>query len=129
MGLAEKRAMEQAKQWLPKREAELKEICGGPVPYEVDWASFETDAKGIEWLEHNGPQQVSAAFRGICHDDVGKQAVREGVKKVILRNAATPAEKALTFDTGVLTLKCAFSQSPGGRFTDREIRAAIEPKL
>jgi hypothetical protein len=129
MGLAEKRAMEQAKQWLPKRETELKEICGGAVPYEVDWTSFETDAKGIEWMEHNGPQQVSAAFRGICHDEVGKQAVREGVKKVVLRNAAAPAEKALSFDAGVLTLKCAFAQSPGGRFNDREIRQTLEAGL
>ena len=129
MGLAEKRAMEAAKVWLPKRETELKEICGGAVPYEVDWSSFETDAKGIEWLENNGPQQVSMAFRGICRDEVGKQAVREGVKKVVLKNAAKVEEKAVSFAGGVLTLRCAFAQSPGGRFNDREIQAALEAGL
>jgi hypothetical protein len=130
MGLAEKRAMEKAmSDWLPKREAELAEICGGPVPYEVDWKSFDGDAKGIEWLEHNGPQQVSMAFRGIGADDLGRQALREGVKKVVLRNAPKPDEKELHFSEGVLTLRCAFAQSPGGRFNDREISAALEAKL
>ncbi|MCU0725050.1 MAG: hypothetical protein MUE73_04545 [Planctomycetes bacterium] len=130
MGLAEKRAMEKAmKEWLPNREKELAEICGGPVPYEVDWTSFDGDAKGIEWLEHNGPQQVSMAFRGIGTDDLGRQALREGVKKVVLRNTGKPEEKQLGFEGGVLTLRCAFAQSPGGRFTDREIRTAIEAKL
>jgi len=129
MGLAEKRAMEKAKEWLPGREAELKEICGGTLPYEVDWKTFETDAKAIEWLEFNGPQQVGAALRGICRDEVGKQAVREAVKKVVLRNAAEAEAKALAFEGGVLTLCCAFAKSPGGRFNDREIRTFLESRL
>jgi hypothetical protein len=130
MGLQERRAMEQAVQgWLPARQAELKEICGGDVPYDVDWASFEGDVKGIEWLEFNGPQQVSAAFRGVCTDDLGRQAVREGVKKVVLKNMAEIGQKALGFQDGVLSLCCAFAQSPGGRFTDGEIAKLLLEKL
>ena len=129
MGLQERRAMEKAQEWLPERQAELKEICGGEVPYEVDWDSFEGDAKGIEWLEFNGPQQVSAALRGVCTDDLGRQAVREGVKKVVLRNVAEVEQKKLSFQDGVLTLCCAFAQSPGGRFTDGEIAKLLLEKL
>lgn len=112
--------------WLPKREQELTEISGGgKIPYEVDWSSFDNDAKGIEWLEHNGPQQVSAALRGICHDDLGKEAIREGLKKVVLRNTAEPADKKVGFAGGVLELTCAFAKSPGGRFSDGEIRTCL----
>ncbi len=130
MGLQEKRAMKAAQEWLPGREKELSEISGGgKILYEVDWPSFEADAKGIEWLEHNGPQQVSAALRGICHDDLGREAIREGLEKVALRNVATVAERRVTFAGGVLELRCAFALSPGGRFTDGEIRRCLEAGL
>lgn len=130
MGLQEKRAMKAAQEWLPGREKELGEISGGaPIPYEVDWPSFDGDAKGIEWLEHNGPQQVSAALRGICHDDLGREAIRDGLKKVVLRNVAAVADKRVTFADGVLELRCAFAQSPGGRFTDGELRRCLEAGL
>lgn len=130
MGLAEKRAMKAAQDgWLPAREKELTEISGGAIRYEVDWDSFATDAKGIEWLEHNGPQQVSAALRGICHDALGKEAIQAGLKTVLLRNVAKVEEKQVTFQGGVLELRCAYAQSPGGRFNDREIRTCLEAGL
>jgi hypothetical protein len=130
MGLAEKRAQKAAEEgWLPARQKELTEISGATIPYEVEWASFDGDAKGIEWLEHNGPQQVSMALRGICHDALGKEAIQGGLKKVVLRNCKDVAAKALSFQGGVLTLHCAWAQSPGGRFNDREIQACLEAGL
>lgn len=122
MGLEEKRAIKAAVEgWLPAKQAELQELCGGAVPYDVDWASFDGDLKGIQWLEFNGAQQVSMAFRQIGVDDLGKESLR-GIKKVVLKNVKEVADKKLGFEGGVLTLACAYAQSPGGRFTDGQIR-------
>jgi hypothetical protein len=130
MGLAEKRAMKEAQDgWLPRRQAEIDGLCGGSIPYEVDWDSFADDAKGIQWLEANGPQQVASAVRSICQDELGKEAVRAAIKKVVLRNTADAAGKRLTFEDGVLCLTCAFAQSPTGRFSYVEIETLLESRL
>ena len=130
MGLEEKREIQKAETgWLPQRKAELKELCGGDVPYEIDWTSFDGDVKGLNWLEANGPAQVGVAFRIIGADDLGKQALREGVKKVVIKNVKEVGQKSCTFDGGVLTLACAYSQSPGGRFKGEEIRDVLMAKL
>ncbi len=130
MGLQEKRAMKEAVEgWLPKRQKELNDLCAGEVPYEVDWDSFADDAKGISWLEANGPQQVASAFRVVCKDDLGKEAIRDGIKKVVLKNVGEIEGKALSFDDGVLALACAFAQSPRGRFGYKEIQTLLESKL
>jgi hypothetical protein len=105
---------------LPKRQAELKEVCGCDVPYAMDWASFAGDAKGLKWLEANGPEEVSRAFRTIGTDDLGREALR-GVKKIVVKNVPEVKQKELSFSDGVLTLICAFSQSPDGRVASGEI--------
>jgi hypothetical protein len=130
MGLQEKRAIKAAEDgWLPKRQSELDGLAGTSVPFEIDWDSFEGDVKGIEWLEANGPAQVINAFRVLCKDELGKEAVKESVKSVSFKNVLAKDDKSLTFEGGVLALSCAFSQSPGGRYGDREIRTLLESKL
>lgn len=129
MGLAEKRAMKEAQEgWLPKRNDELKQISGGEIAYDIDWDSFDSDAKGIQWLEHNGPQQVAMAFRVICQDALGKEAIQSTVKSVRLRNA--PGEqRAVEFSDGVLSVQGAFAEGAKGTVRDKEIRATLEGAL
>ena len=130
MGIAEKRALKEAQDKIPGRQDELKEISGGAeVVYEVSWDSFADDAKGSSWLDMNGPHQVSCAFRRICKDDIGRDAIKEGLKKVAIVNLADAGEKKLAFADGVLQLHCAFAQSPKGRFTDVEIAKILEENL
>ena len=129
--LDEKREIEKAKgQWLPAKNKELSELSGGgTMGFEIDWASFAGDLQGMSWLEFNGPQQVVNAFRMIGEDDLGRQALRDGVKKVVVKNAASEKEKAMAFQAGVFTLTCAFAKSPGGRFTHDQIKAFLSEKL
>jgi hypothetical protein len=125
MGLEERRAIKAAQEgWLLQKQAELKELCGGDVPYSIDWTTFEGDAQGINWLEYNGPQQVSNAFRMIGVDDMGKEALR-GIKKIVVKNVQDADKKELVFADGVLNLTCAFAKSPGGRFNHDEIRDCL----
>ena len=129
MGIAEKRAIKDAQEKIPARQDELKEISGAEVVYEVSWDSFADDAKGASWLDFNGPHQVSCAFRRICKDDIGRDAIKEGLKKVVLVNLADAGAKKLAYADGVLELHCAFAQSPKGRFTDVEIAKLLEENL
>jgi hypothetical protein len=129
--LDEKREIKKATDdWLPAKNKELAELSGGgAMTFDVDWTTFAGDLQGMNWLEFNGPQQVVNAFRMIGTDDLGREALRESVKKVVVRNVKEAGKKAMAMDAGVFTLSCAFAQSPGGRFTHDEIRAFLASKL
>ncbi len=129
--LEEKREIKKATEgWLPEKNRELGELSGGgTMAFTVDWTTFEGDLQGLNWLEFNGPQQVVNAFRMIGTDDLGREALRETVRSVALRNTKEPEDKALAFADGVLTVTCAFARSPGGRFTDNEIRDFLMARL
>lgn len=130
MGLAERRAAQAALGgWLPKRTAELAAISGTDIAYEIDWSSFDGDSKGIEWLEHNGPHQVSMALRGLCRDALGKEAVQQGLSKIVIENVADAEARSVTCEGGVMTLRGAFSQSPRGRVDHKEIQSCLEASL
>ena len=62
------------------------------------------------------------ALRVICMDDMGKEAVREGLKKIKLKNVKTAKEMSMTFDGGVLEMHCAYALRSDGMFSDNDIR-------
>jgi hypothetical protein len=129
--LEEKREIQKATSgWLPEKNKELAELSGGgSMTFDVDWATFAGDLQGLNWLEFNGAQQVVNAFRMVGADDLGKSALRDSVKKVVVKNVREPNQKSLGLDGGVLTLACAFAKSPGGRFSHDEIRDFLTSKL
>jgi hypothetical protein len=129
--LDEKREMKKAAdEWLPAKNKELSELSGGgKMAFEIDWATFAGDLQGMNWLEFNGPQQVVNAFRMIGGDELGKEALRGGVKKIVVKNAAEPKDKAMGLSGGVFTLTCAFAKSPDGRFTHDQIKEFLASKL
>ena len=130
MGLQEKRAIQEAQEkWLPKRKQELQAFAGTEIAYEVAWDGFADDAKGINWLENNGPEIVAQAFRVLCGDQVGKDAVKAAVKKVLFKNTKEAKDKKLSFESGTLEVCCAYALSPGGRFTHHDIKKFLEEKL
>lgn len=129
--LDEKREIKKAQDtWLPGKNKELAELSGGgAMTFEIDWASFAGDLQGMNWLEFNGPQQVVNAFRMIGTDDLGKESLREAVKKIVVKNTADEKAKAMDFAGGTLTLTCAFAKSPGGRFTHDQIKEFLMAKM
>jgi hypothetical protein len=62
-------------------------------------------------------------------DDLGKEALRGAVKKVVVKNVQDENAKALAMDAGVFTITRAFAKSPGGRFTHDAIRDFLMTKL
>jgi len=55
-------------------------------------------------------------------DDMGKEAVREGLKKFKLKNVKTAKEMSMTFEGGVLDMQCAYALHTDGMFSDNDIR-------
>ena len=126
MGLTERRKMKTLQEEvLPEREREIAEICGTAIPYDVDWASFEQDATALEFLDNLSCHRLNMALRVICMDEMGREAVRDGLTRVVLRNVSEPADRHIAFDGGVLTMHCAYAKGTEGMHTDARIRDVL----
>ena len=92
----------------PDRIREIAEICGAAIPYEVDWASLSDDMEGLNFIDNISCHRLNMALRAICYNDLGKQAVREGLKLVKLKNVKAKTDKKMTFEGGVLEMHCPY---------------------
>lgn len=130
MGLNERRKVKELQDTvLPGRVKEIEEICGKGIPYDIDWPSIQDDAEALNFMDNVSCHRLNMALRMICIDDMGKEAVREGLKSVKLVNVKDKAAKSLAFDGGVLTMKCAYAKGLDGAFSDGEIRELLTKKL
>src|SRR3954454_11232108 len=130
MGLNERRKMKELQEVVfPGRVKEIEEICGKPIPYEIDWDSLSDDAAGLNFIDNISCHRLNMALRVICQDDLGKQAVRDGLKKIKLKNVKDKSAMKLSFDDGVLEMHCAYAQRTDGMFSDNEIRELMVKKL
>jgi hypothetical protein len=60
---------------------------------------------------------------------MGKQAVRDGLKLVKLKNVPDTSAMKIQFQNGVLEMHCAYAQGASGMFDDNEIRKLLEKNL
>jgi hypothetical protein len=126
MGIQERRKVQELQQMtLPERSKEIAEICGVSVPYEVDWFSIENDAQALNFLDNLSCHRLNMALRTICVDDLGREAVREGLKMVRLRNVADSAQLHIAFADGVLDMHCAYALGASGMHSDGVIRDVL----
>jgi hypothetical protein len=129
MGLNERRKIKELQEVvLPARVKEIEEICGAPVPYEVDWDSFADDLDALSFMDNLSCHRLNMALRGICIDELGKQAVRDGLKLIRLKNVAKGAMK-LSFTGSVLEMHCAYALHADGMWSDSQIREELVNKL
>jgi hypothetical protein len=130
MGLNERRKIKELQEvTLPVRVKEIEEICGKPIPYDVDWDSLADDAEGLNFLDNISCHRLNMALRMICQDELGKQAVRDGLNLVKLKNVKDKAAMQINFQNGVLEMHCACALGAGGMFSDGEIREILEKPL
>src|SRR5579885_446143 len=98
MGLNEKRKMKELQETtFPGRVNEIAEICGAPIPYEVDWDSLAESYDALNFIDNISCHRLNMALRMICQDDLGKSSVRDGLKLVKLKNVKDPAAKKIDF--------------------------------
>jgi hypothetical protein len=130
MGLQERRKIKELQDTVfPGRVKEIEEICGVAIPYEVDWDSFDTDLEGLNFLDNGSCHRLNMALRTICVDDLGREAVRDGLKLIRLRNVGDAAAMQIGFADGVLEMHCAYALKSDGFFSDTTIREVLEKAL
>ena len=108
MGLAERRSVERFKNDdYPGWKARIDEAAGFEVPIEVAWEELAVPDYADRYAEYFPQvyfQPLVDALSAIAPDDMGKEALREGVSKVVIRNTDeffSPA--GISFADGVLT--------------------------
>jgi hypothetical protein len=109
MGLPEKRALKEFQDnRYPELKKKLEELAGFPVELEVDWESLAVDEYGHLYNDAFDKvyfQPVIAALQKITGDDMGKEAIKEGLKKIVMQNkSGNYSPDGLKFDGGVLMM-------------------------
>lgn len=130
MGLNERRKIKELQDLtFPERVKEIEEICGIAIPYEVDWDSLADDAEALRFIDNISCHRLNMALRVIAMDEMGKEALRDGLKLIKLKNVPSPADMKITFANGVLEMHCAYAQGTGGMHSDNTIRTILEQGL
>jgi hypothetical protein len=132
MGLAERRAAKQFEtSQFPQLKKQIDEAAHFEVPVEVKWETLATDGSS-HLYEECWPKvyfkPLSEALKAICIDDMGREALKGGLKKVIIQNTqdVSYADYMVGFVDGVLTL----DHKPTTNVDDVDARAkAIQTKL
>ncbi len=130
MGLVERRKIAEMKEvTFPERVKEIEEICGVAIPYEIDWDSMADDMEALKFVDNISCHRLNMALRMVCMDEMGKAAVREGLKKVKLANVKDVSGVSIRFADGVLEMHCAYALGASGMISDSEIRKVLENGL
>ncbi len=109
MGLAERRAVERFKSDdYPEWKAKIDRVTGFEVPVEVAWDELAVDEYAASYASFFPQvyfQPLVDALTAITVDGIGKSAVRDGLKKIIIRNTDKySSTRGFAFDDGVLTI-------------------------
>jgi hypothetical protein len=131
VGLAERRAIKKFEDELyPELKAQIDAVAGFSVDMNVDWATLaEADYAHLydEALPKVYFTPILEALREVCVDQMGKDALKEGLKRVDVRWSG---QKQLDFADGVLTV----DHSPVSNIDyweerKKELQKALESKL
>ncbi len=109
MGLAERRAAERWKNdYYPDWKARIDQAAGFDVPIEVSWEQLaEADYADsyAEFFPKVYFEPLMLALSAITVDDMGKNALREGLSNIVIKNSGEYGSTAgITFRNGVLTI-------------------------
>ena len=117
MGLAERRIVKDFQDnHLPALKKQVDETAGFEVPLEVNWDSLTVNEYSHAWLE-TWPklyfEPLIAALKYITQDDMGKEALHEGLKKITIQDqsGAYYGDRWSQFEGGALTLDHSFTNS------------------
>src|SRR5262245_22656594 len=110
MGLMEKRAIKAFQEGNYKKlTEEINTLAGYPIEFEVNW-----DSLAVEEYSHIYDDcftkvfftPVIAAFKEIVSDDLGKESLKETLKKIVIKNEGQIyyGSYAYSIKDGVLTI-------------------------
>ena len=115
MGLAERRAvMEFETTQFPGLKKQIDDTAGYAVELDVRWDTLSKDPKYVTSWHRGWPkiyfEPVVAAFKEICADDMGKQALKEKLKKIVIQDTkGSYSSQWAELANGTLTLDYQFT--------------------
>lgn len=113
MGLEEKRwRASYDNDYTPAFQARMEELSGSKIAVEIDWPSFQK-LDDIRYLDTSGFQKVRDALESICSDQIGRDAIAEGLKCVKFGCVPDPSQKKCVFEGGVLQIVSTYEDSSG----------------
>jgi hypothetical protein len=131
MGLAEKRwAADKKKTDEAAFVSQVNATLGFSVPVEIDWEGFSKDLDDAQYITHDsyGLPNLIKALTTITADDLGKSAIKDALKKIVI-NAAKADDTGFTFDQGVITWKAYFGSSSNGYIYADAMQKKLEQAL
>ena len=130
MGIEERRKTKELQdQTLPAREQEIADICGATVRYDVDWPSFADDGEALRYLDNTACHRLNMALRMVCTDDLAREAVRDGLKVVRVRNVADPGQMQIALTDDVLDIHGTFARPGDGCPSHIQLRDLLLARL
>jgi len=109
MGLAERRAVARFRdEEFPQWQQRIQEAAGFEVPLDVDWDTFAQQGTANYLGQSLGPvyfEPLTGALAGITIDDLGREALRDGLTRIVVTNSDRfDGYEGSTFVDGLLTI-------------------------
>ena len=110
MGLAEHLAIKDFQDnHLPKLQTQVDEAAKMPVTLKIDWQSLALENQShlyAECWQKIYCEPLISALRSITRDELGTEALKEQLKKVVIKSEAGNyyGDRWTTFADGILTL-------------------------
>lgn len=109
MGLAERRAAEQFKtEQYPEWKRKIDEAAGFEVPVEVSWDQLAVDDYATSYIQFFPKvyfEPLERALAAVAIDQMGKDALKAGLKQIIIKNSDQYySTSGFSFTGGVLTI-------------------------
>jgi hypothetical protein len=132
MGLREKRILHQLKtEVLPAYEAAAAKAAGGTkIAWDIDWESFsDCDEAAVARIERWGFKRIIDAIAAVCVDELGKQALQEGLKKIHVKQVNNIDNVAASMANKTLWVCINFSDFYKGYLSEFTIQEVLENGL
>src|ERR1019366_917990 len=122
MGLKERRAVTEFKDKnFPAIKKTIDDAAGFSVSMDVRWNTLENEyaaTNAVEVYQNTYFKPLLAAIQAVAGDDMGKTALKSGLKQVIVDGSSGSSANSFTFDNGILTIL----HEPGTNESDVEQR-------
>lgn len=131
MGLAEKRwAAEKKKTDQVAFTSQVKATLGFDVKVDIDWDGFSENLDDVQYITHEtyGLPNLVKALSTVTVDDLGKDAIKGALKKIII-SPAKPDDAGFTFENGVINWKAYFGSSSTGYIYADAMQKKLEQSL
>jgi hypothetical protein len=135
MGLAERRAIKSFQDTkFPELKKSIDAAAGFPVDVEVKWETIAPEGQS-HLYDESWPKlyfvPVTDAFTSICRDEMGKEALKGALKKIVIQNTKDNYSSSYwcEFDGGTLTLEQSLSNVDDVKDRTDALVTLLESKL